>query len=374
VRWQSLVDFVVLAAAIDLLLRWSRRARALRLALTILALRIAALLARELSLLITSWVLDAATVVALLALLVVFQPELRRALMRLDPRGFANADDSTPTLALVALAAVALAKARSGALIVIVRRDAIGELITDGVPVDAAVSAELLESVFQKGSPIHDGAVVIRDQRLVRAGAVLPLAQHVDVPGEYGTRHRAGLGLMERSDALVVVVSEERGEVTVMCGGHVTRCVNVDDVLPALMRFASEPAADRASRWQWPDASRWRTAAASLALAALVWSLTFLVPGRAVREQTVPVEFVNVPAGLGIASQSSNTVDVWLRGSDFVFASVDPADLVVRCDLAAAHAGVNRIAVGPDALDVPLGLKLAGVSPRELTVRLSPAR
>src|SRR5215467_3958448 len=217
-RWQSLVDFVVLAVAIAWLLRWSLETRALRLTLSVLALRLAALLTDQLGLLITSWVLDAAAVVALLVLMVAFQPELRRAVMRLDLPGRAAHERQLPVLAALSTTAFDLARVRCGALLVIVQEDSVAELITGGVPIAARVSPELLEAIFRKESPIHDGAVVIDGDQLTRAGAILPLTQR-RVPDEYGTRHRAGLGLSERSDASVIVVSEERGEVTLMREG-----------------------------------------------------------------------------------------------------------------------------------------------------------
>jgi DNA integrity scanning protein DisA with diadenylate cyclase activity len=122
----------------------------------------------------------------------------------------------TPVVSAVSAAAWALARDRCGALIVIVRRDAIAELVTTGVALGGRVSREILEAVFQKGGPVHDGATIIEGDVLLHVGAVLPLTQRTDVPAQYGTRHRAAMGLAERSDAVVVVVSEERGEVTVM--------------------------------------------------------------------------------------------------------------------------------------------------------------
>src|SRR5215470_5443533 len=133
IRWQSAADFVVLAIAMYLTLRWSRQARALRLALSILALRVAALLTRQLNLLITSWVLDAATVVALLILVIAFQPELRRAVMRIDFFGRTPPQRQLPVWAAVASAAASLAAAKCGALIVIVQDDSIAELVSGGV-------------------------------------------------------------------------------------------------------------------------------------------------------------------------------------------------------------------------------------------------
>jgi diadenylate cyclase len=369
IRWQSAVDFVVLAVAIYLTLRWSREARALRLALSILALRLAALLTRQLDLLITSWVLDAATVVALLVLVVGFQPELRRAVMRLDLPGRASHERQLPVLAAVAAAALTLAKARRGALIVLVQDDSVVELVTGGVTMAARVSPELLEAVFQRESPLHDGAVILDGDQVIQAAVILPLTQR-RVPEHYGTRHRAGIGLSERSDAIIVVVSEERGEVTLMREGHTEVMADADALLAALA--AQRPVDSRGAR-QARSAVRVASGmvAASLALSALVWSITFLVPGRTVRLQTVPMEFTDVPTGLTIADQSADSLQVWLRASDFIFGSVNLGELVARCDLAGAHSGMNIIHLDPSMLDVPPGIKVEGLSPRELRVHLT---
>jgi diadenylate cyclase len=372
IRWQSAVDFLVLAVAIYLLLRWSRVARALRLALSIMALRVGALVAGQLGLPITGWVLDGATIVALLSLVVVFQPELRRALMRLDFPGRARQRNETPVVSAISAAAWALARTKCGALIVIVRRDAIAELVTTSVLVGGRVSAEILEAVFQKGGPVHDGAAIIEGDVLLQVGAVLPLTQRTDVPEQYGTRHRAAMGLAERSDALVLVVSEERGEVTVMSGigiRHIHSEAELEAALGGLEVTASDDTSSRVLRAL--RRTDLRLAAAALGLSALVWSLTFLFPGSSVRVRTVPVELTNLPPGMTIASQSADTVEVWLRGSDFVFNSVNLEQLVARCDLKAAHPGMNAIKVEPSVLQLPLGLKVEGISPRDVSVRLA---
>jgi uncharacterized protein (TIGR00159 family) len=369
VHWRSAIDFLVLVVAIYFLLRWSREARALRLTLAILALRVGALLARQLDLLITSWVLDAATIVALLVLAVVFQPEVRRALMRLDVRSQRGNDADVAAISAAGAAAWALAGAGCGALIVIVRRDSLSELITTGVQLDGQVSAEVLEAIFQKSSPVHDGAAVIDGDRIVRVSAILPLTQRTNVPEEYGTRHRAAMGVTERSDALAIVVSEERREVTVMWEGHsrkMTGVASLESTLAGLTDSASHTTAPRIA-FRGPELG---LKAAALALAGLVWSVTFLFPGRSVREQTVPVEFTNVPARMTIVSQSTDRVQVWLRGTDFLFDSVDLDALVVRCDLAGAHEGANAIPFHAGSLNVPFGMTVEGMTPREVRVSL----
>jgi uncharacterized protein (TIGR00159 family) len=229
VRWQSVADFVVLTAALYILLRWAQQARALRVALMVLGLHAGALVSRHFDLVLTSWVLDGAAILAIVVLLLVFQAELRRFFMRLDsllnwrPQ---SASRLTETYQAISQSAFRLAAVSVGALMVVVRRDAVTELVSGGIILEATVSPEILEAIFQKTSPVHDGAVIVRGDRIVRAAAVLPLTDRERVPSYYGTRHRAAMGLSERCDALVVVVSEERGEVILM---EARRTVRFDD-------------------------------------------------------------------------------------------------------------------------------------------------
>ncbi|MEP7306684.1 MAG: diadenylate cyclase [Acidobacteriota bacterium] len=370
-RWQSVADFSVLAVAIYLLLRWGREARALRLALSILGLRLGALVARQLGLLITGWILDTATLVALVALVVVFQPELRRLLMRIDPWHHARREPGLSAAAAVSAAAWCLARNRCGALIVIVRKDLIDELVTTGVRLRGIVSAEILEAVFQKGSAVHDGAAVIEGGLISRVGVVLPLTQRGNVPEHYGTRHRAAMGLAERSDALVVAVSEERGEVTLVHGGQLRLMADETDLAAALDDLAARPD-DGSEGGRWPlRPAEFKLQAAALILSALVWTLTFLFPGSSVRVRAVPVEFTHVPPGLTVVSQSQETVNVWLRGSDFIFDSVNLEALAAACDLSAARAGQNDVPLHTDALELPFGLKVEAIAPRQINVRLA---
>ena len=243
VRWHIVADFLVLTVAFYALLCWARSARAMRIALSIVGLRALALLASRLDLVVTSWVLDAFAILLVLVLLLIFQPELRRAFMQLDstlklwPR---PAMAGTHTGQAIANAAFALAQYQLGALMVITRRDAIGDLLEGGIAIGGELSAELLEAIFQKVSPLHDGAVVITGNRLLRAGVVMPLTKRQDVPSYYGTRHRAAVGLAERCDALVIAVSEERSEVTLM-DGATTRHMEDPDAVRGDARRIAQP-------------------------------------------------------------------------------------------------------------------------------------
>src|ERR1017187_1694785 len=212
--WRRIVDFLVLSATFYIVLRWASRARALRIALAIIALYSTVLVARQFDLIITAWILQGAAVIAIGLLIIVFQPEVRRALMRLDRPLLTPPRSGAGAVARILVRAIfELPASRTGALFVLIRKDPVDELIQGGAVLGADVTGLLIHAIFQRSSPLHDGAVIVEGGRILRAGAVLPLAQREDIPPEFGTRHRAAIGLAERTDAIVIAVSEERGEV-----------------------------------------------------------------------------------------------------------------------------------------------------------------
>jgi uncharacterized protein (TIGR00159 family) len=371
VRWQSFVDFLVLAVALYIVLRWAQRARALRIALVIVGLHVLALLARNFDLVITNWVLDGAAVLAVIFLLLAFRAELRRVFMGLDsllsprPGGLLN-----PTYRAISKTAFTLASERLGGLIALVRRDAIDELVDGGVALGAELSSELLESIFQKNSPLHDGAVIVEGGGIAMANGVLPLTERKEVPPHYGTRHRAAMGLAERCDALVIVVSEERGEVTLMHGRVMRRVSDPDDLAQSLQKLASP------APLLWKDRA-WRAFTAhlgfkfaALGLAGLVWGMTFQVTGTTVRTVSIPVEFGNVPKGMEITYQSADMLDAQLRGSSWLMDSVNLTRLVAHFDLGGTQPGRLTLRIRPGTVNLPPGLVIQRVTPSGLEVHL----
>jgi diadenylate cyclase len=373
VRWQSAVDFVVLSAALYILLRWAQQARALRVALVVLGLHAAALVSRRFDLVLTSWVLDGAAILAVVMLLLVFQTELRHFFMRLDSalnwRPHA-ASRLGVTYQSIAQASFRLAGASIGALIVLARRDALAELASGGITLDAAVSPEVLQAIFQKTSPVHDGAVIVRGDRIGRAATVLPLTDRERVPGYFGTRHRAAMGLSERCDALVVVVSEERGEVTLMDGKRVVRFDDEQKLAEVLAQLCARPVdgvGSRLRQWLFSNA---RVKLAALALAAAIWSTSMLSSATTVRTVSVPVQFVSVPAGMEISTPSTDTLEVQVRGSAWLMDSVSLTRLVASFNLHDARAGTATLPVVSGNLNLPPGIAMDRVSPEKVTVRL----
>ncbi|MEZ5356841.1 MAG: diadenylate cyclase [Bryobacteraceae bacterium] len=333
-----------------------------------------AALARHTDLIVTAWVLDGASAVLVFVLLIAFQSELRHALMQVDAgiRGHPSQSERD-SVSAVSEAAFELAESGNGALLVLVRRDPVSELTSGGVPFGGQVSPELLETIFQKRSPLHDGAAILDGDRLDRAGVLLPLTQESDLPRSYGTRHHAAAGLAERCDAVVVAVSEERGEVTVMTGR--TRSImssraDLEKRLTHLLARRREPWASRALHF---FTSSLRLKAAALALTAVTWCALTLLAGSTVRTFNVPIEFTNVPAGAEVISQSVAAVQVQARGSAWLINSVDPSTLVAQLDLSGNAAGTHALRVTNDSVNLPSGVTTDRVLPAVVTIRLGPA-
>jgi diadenylate cyclase len=377
IRWQIAVDFLVLSLAFYALLRLARSTRALRIGLAVVALHTLALLAKRLDLVVTSWVLDGSAILTVVLLLLIFQPELRRAFMRLDaafqrwPRPPAVVSQRNR---MVADAAFDLARDRVGALMVIVRRDSIDELTEDGLALRSAISPELLIAIFQKTSPLHDGAVVIDGAQIAKAGVVLPLTQRQDVQAWYGTRHRAGMGLAERCDASIVVVSEERGDVTLMRGPRIQHMESADKLLRSLEQVeekAGEKTPAHFGRFMLKDL---RLKLASLALAGLIWSMSFLASGTTIRTVTVPVEFSNVPSGMEVSDQSVDALELQVRGSPWIMDSISLNKLMAEFDLRGLRPGRHTLQLALNTLDLPPGIAVDRVTPAKIRVDLAEAR
>ena len=219
----AVVDILIVTASIYWLLLIVRDTTAmtvLRGAGVVIAGAI--LLGRVFELRVINWILRNSVAGIVIGMFIIFQPELRRALERLGRTGLRSVlrrHEHTDSVALVVRAAVQLARQSVGALIVIERETGLQEVIDTGVAIDADLSVELLVSLFLEHGPLHDGAVIVRVDRIVAAGCTLPLSE-APLPAEYGMRHRSAIGITERTDAVVVVCSEQRGDIALCSNGR----------------------------------------------------------------------------------------------------------------------------------------------------------
>jgi diadenylate cyclase len=229
--WLSLVDILLVAIVIYWLFILIRGTRAVRIVIGLSVLYLTYLVAQYANLLLLSTLLQTGAVVGLFAIVVVFQPELRRALEQIGRFGsvnrfFASSDVSGAERVAreISRAARLLAGSRHGALIVLERDTGLQDFATDsGVPMHADLRAELLATIFYHGTALHDGAVIVSGEKIIAAAVLLPLSQNVLDSERYGTRHRAAIGISEQTDAIVVVVSEETGSISLVMRGRIER-------------------------------------------------------------------------------------------------------------------------------------------------------
>lgn len=230
-RWQDLADIALVAFVFYQIILLVRGTRAMQM-LTGLGLVMAVWwLSRELDMVATNWLITSFLSSLVVVVIVIFQADIRRALTRMGQRSiFANHAPQADTLRDVATAAGIMARRRTGALMVLERRTGLEDYIEGSVKIEAQVSAELLVSIFQVTGPLHDGAVVIEGGKIRVARCMLPLAKDAEAGRRLGSRHLAAMGLSSESDAVVVVVSEERGQISLALGGKLVGPLEVEQL------------------------------------------------------------------------------------------------------------------------------------------------
>jgi diadenylate cyclase len=229
-KFVDLIDIVILSIILFYVYKFIRQRRAVRLARGLLIVLVVMLLSVIFNMRALNFILENFFQVGMIAIIVIFQSDLRAALERFgstkikDFRGLSESDAKAivASAEIIAEAADALAKTKTGALIVIERSTKLGEHLSHGVILNADMSSLLIRNVFFNKAPMHDGAMIIRDRRVYAAGCYLPLS-NADVNKDLGTRHRAALGLSEVSDAIVVVISEETGTISIAIDGELER-------------------------------------------------------------------------------------------------------------------------------------------------------
>ncbi len=239
-RVQDAVDIAVIAFLAYRTLDLIRGTRAARMLLGLGVVFLVFFLSQAFDLYTVNWVLDTFLSSILLVIVVIFQSDIRRALTQVGSGPFFSGDHALQRgdVDEVVRAAVTMATKRMGGLVVFERDVGLSEYIEGGTTVDAAISRELILSVFLTSSPIHDGAVIISDRRIAAAGCFLPLTTNPNVSKALGTRHRAAIGVTEETDAVVVVVSEEDGRISLVTDGRLTRdldAANLRDKLEQLL-------------------------------------------------------------------------------------------------------------------------------------------
>lgn len=236
IRITDIIDIAIVSFIVYHLLGFLKSSRAAQLAKGILIVIVVAFIAQLCNLYSISWILTQLLSVGLISLVVVFQPELRRALDFLGrgklgiKRDALGKEYIIEVVKAISSSVEYFSKRKEGALLVIEQDTALDDIAETGTIIDCKVSTDAINNIFYKGAPLHDGAAVIRNDRIYSAGCVLPLTQNTSLSRDLGTRHRAGIGISEISDALVIIVSEETGIISIAKNGKLSRFLDVNTV------------------------------------------------------------------------------------------------------------------------------------------------
>lgn len=246
------IDILIIAVLIYQLILLTRQTRAIQVLKGLAVIIVASYVSELIGLTTLNWLLRSILNNGVIALLVLFHPELRRALEQLGRTAKIDRtdaqDESQRIVNEITQCLLRLSKRRVGALIVFEQRTGLKDITETGTAVDAIISAPLLENIFEPNTPLHDGAVIIRGQRVISAACVLPLSESSAISRDLGTRHRAGLGVSETTDAIVLIVSEETGIISMARGGRLTRHMDADSLRKQLTEMYHE---EHSVLWRW---------------------------------------------------------------------------------------------------------------------------
>ena len=251
------VDIIIVAFLIYRTIWFIRKSSFINLAKGLILVLLALWASEFFGLIMINYLLRKAVELGMIALVILFQPELRRLLERMGSTINTNigASGSTMTHAIseVAQACGDMAATKTGALIIFERNVSLSPIVGTGSVVDADTNAELLKNLFFKNAPLHDGAVILRDGRIEAAGCVLPLSKNPNLARDLGTRHRAGLGVSEETDAVSVIVSEERGDISVAVDGKLSRHQSTGQLASILTKelIREEKRVEKSGLWIW---------------------------------------------------------------------------------------------------------------------------
>jgi diadenylate cyclase len=371
IRWQDIVDILLNGYILFRLYVLFRGTNVLRVIAGLALLWIFQRFSLGLGLIVTSWAMQGIIAGAALIIIIVFRNEIRNVLQAKNLRAllwdFPQKRERTPIDRIVE-GVYELARNRIGALIVVQGKEDLDETVQGGVDWQGQISREMLVAVFWNGNPVHDGAALINGDRITRAACILPLTSREDLPGYFGTRHRAAIGLAEKSDAMVIVVSEERGEVTVAKNSDILPVQDNLALARLLRSHLSSPVQDA------PVAKKEKmelgiAAAICMVCMAVVW-FSFARGMDTLTSIEVPLEYMNRDPRMQVVSTSDNVVRLYLSGSGTLIGSMRADQVRVKLDLSMAKNGENRFPITNDSIVIPPGVRLNRIEPSEIKLVL----
>jgi uncharacterized protein (TIGR00159 family) len=367
-RWQDTLDILFNSYVLFRLYVLFRGTNVIRVLLVICLLWVIQKIALAMGLIITSWAMQGIITVAALVIIIVFRNEISGVLQTKNLKSFLwgipRYQLQTP-VSIIVDGAYELTRKKLGALIVLPMKQGLKSSVQGGIAWQGTLSREMLVSIFWHDNPVHDGAAIIQGDRITDVSVILPLSKRQDLPSYFGTRHRAAMGLVEQTDALVLVVSEETGMISLFMENRVYD-INDSHVLTELLD-------DQLSDESTPRGIRHQTVELAAAAMICLFSVTGLwlsfsrgVETLATRE--VPIEFMNLEQKMEIIGSSSNSVKLVISGASPLVQAIGQDQVKVKLDISKAIPGPNAMGIQRENILLPPGIQLKQFEPSEVEV------
>lgn len=370
IRIQDVADILIMTILLYQMYSWFRGTRAIQVLLGLGVVTLIYFATRFLDLYMTSWVLQELGTVLIILIIVVFQTEIRQALYRFSLlRHILDSHQETQHSQFqdIAETIFRMAANKTGALIVFQGNESLHDLMTNGVVLNSEISPQMLESIFYNGAPLHDGAALINNGRIEKAACHLPLSVSPDIPQHLGTRHRAALGLSERSDAVIVTISEERGEVSLVTGGTLRRMNTPTDLILALDTLlhceTDQPRTTKRQRFF----SNLLPKISLLLGVCVFWVLVTTRQGQ-ITTVTAPVRLHGVPDGIVLLRTVPEDVTIQIKSMSSLTPTPSKLDLTAEVDASKITEGSTALRVNHSDVAAPSGMIISSISPSSIRV------
>lgn len=374
------LDIVFMTALVYSMLVWFKQTRAAFVVIGLMIFGAAYLLAQQLGLSLTTTVFQGFFAIILIAVVIIFQEEIKHFLEQLASRslvprlkGNRRLDADRKTIEAIISTAVSLAREKIGALIVVRGKDPIVRHLDGGIDLNGEVSEQLLRSLFDPHSPGHDGALIVRDSWVTSFSCHLPLSKNLEKLHRAGTRHAAALGLAELTDALCLVVSEEQGTISVARNGDI-RVVNNAVELSSILHAFYQGMHPRPEGKPWRAFFRknYREKAIAFAMTVFLWFLIVHESRTDYRSYSVPIEYNNIPPSYYVEKIEPSEVELTFSGPRRSFYFISTSKMHVTVKLFNAQGGVVKRPITRTNVSFPEGLSLENVQPGEVAVFIKP--
>lgn len=371
--WQAMLDIALIAVGLFFLYRTLVRLGTWKILLGIFAALLVFALANILNLEGIEWIFQNLSHVAVIAMIVIFQPELRKLLEKvasLQQKKTLSVDDSL--VQMVAMSLWQLAKLKRGAIIVYPGKEPMQEKLSGGHKLSAEPSLPLIMSIFDPNSPGHDGAMIIEENRLTTFGVRLPMSQTSRLPEEYGTRHHAAMGLAEQTDALVLVVSEERGTISAFSNGIMKSLGSIEEITDEIKNHNIQENFLDIERIALLDRNTFVPMLGSLLIATIFWTSLIIVNRQVVTKSlSLPLEYSQPAEGLLLIGDKAEEIRVQLAGPKSEIDSFVLSQPTVKVDLSSMVEGKQTILLTGENLQLSPRLSFLDSSPAQIVVNLA---